>query len=250
MHNLEGLELDRFKIEKLLGTGGFSVVYRVFDPQRNDIFALKLLLKQWTRYKEVVRLFVSEGRTASLLDHPNIIDIYEVGQVYGQPYHLMEVCPGGTLADLVGTSSGSELDLGQLCHLLQQVARGLDYIHQKRLVHRDIKPSNILVCNDHSVKLADFGLTLSLMGMGLRDRDTAGTPKYMSPEQKRGKNISYKTDLYSLGLVIKYAFEMLQLSIPQRAEEAISSLLAADPRKRPSTATEVTTILCSCLMEE
>ena len=170
MNNLVGLQIaGRFHIEELLGIGGFSVVYKANDLKEKKTVVIKFLSKGWLRYKNIVKDFICEGEIASKLDHPNIIKVHEVGQLYGQPYHLMEFCSKKTLAHLIKSLHQPGMAIGYFCDIFKQISFALDYLHKKGLIHRDIKPGNILICQDNHVKLLDFGLALERLGMKLQN---------------------------------------------------------------------------------
>lgn len=260
MQSLEGLRFGKFQVGKLLGLGGFAAVYKALDLEMRRHVVIKLLARSWLGDSKVVKMFLHEGQLASQLNHPHIIKVYEVGTLYGQPYHVMEYCDGVSLDKLIDESA--PINRMQLCQALRQVADALDYLHQQGYVHRDVKPSNILVTSEYFVKLLDFGLTLSQTGMGLRDRDYSGTPEYMAPEQRRGRQTSSKTDIFALGLIAKETITFVLASevnetpcrdiemrgLPNVLQGTLDRALAEDPNLRPSTASEFVDRLCTALM--
>jgi len=259
VQNLEGLRFGRFEIEKLLGYGGFAVVYKAFDCDTRRTVAIKLLHKHWLKNPEIAKMFVNEGHLAVHLQHPHIVSVLDVGQQYGQPYILMEYVAGRSFAELMQKPNESQLSLSTICLVLPQIASALDYLHGRGLVHRDVKPSNILVTDSWDAKLLDFGLALRIAGTALRMHQTTGTPKYMAPEQLAGKPVSPQTDIYALAVVAKDGIDAVEvakrneveLADTSVAQDSISILyrileqaLTTDPLQRPKTATSFTDALC------
>ncbi len=203
-----------FKIIDRLGAGGMGEVYRALDTRLGRKVALKVLPKEFLSNQEGLARFALEARSASALNHPNIVTIFEVGQAGTSPYLAMELIDGWTLRHLI---DGGPLPVKKTLDLAMQIAGGLAKAHQVGIVHRDLKPENIMVTQDGFVKILDFGLAklqrtpggdgdsqpgVSLTQAGL----IIGTPDYMSPEQAAGRSLDYRSDQFSAGLVI---YEML-----------------------------------------
>lgn len=197
---LEG-QFGKYRIDGIAGVGGMSVVYRAFDEMLGRLVALKVLNAQRAVDEISLRRFQREAQIALRLKHPNIITIYEAGEVNGQAYLAMEYLPEGSLARRF--SKPVAMSLGASSVLLSEIASALDYAHANGVVHRDLKLENILVRDDGHIALSDFGIAQILDVSSLTETgQTFGTPLYVSPEQVRGaKNVDFRTDLYSLGVI-------------------------------------------------
>jgi len=208
-----GAVLGPFKIVDRLGAGGMGEVYRALDSRLGRKVALKVLPRALLSNQEGLSRFALEARSASALNHPNIVTIFEVGQADAAPYLAMELIDGWTLRHLI---ESGPLPVKKALELATQIASGLAKAHQAGIVHRDLKPENIMVTQDGFVKILDFGLAKlhgplrdsagraadSLTQVGL----IIGTPDYMSPEQAAGRPLDLRSDQFSFGLVL---YEML-----------------------------------------
>jgi len=265
--------LEKFKIINLLGQGGMGSVYRVEHLLMGRQFALKCLNK-FHEADASWRRFQNEAKAAHLLDHTNLLKVYEFGLLPGgQPFFLMELVEGETLADEI--KKLGQLPVDRAVRIFIQVAFAISYAHESRVIHRDIKPSNIMVSKKagdetEHVKILDFGIA-KLTGVDEFNQQTLtktgeifGSPLYMSPEQCTGTSVDHRSDLYSLGCVfyecltgappfigesalstmMKHQGEKL-LSLkeaslgtqyPQMLEEIVSKLLEKDPADRYQTA--------------
>ncbi|GAA4343740.1 serine/threonine protein kinase [Kangiella taiwanensis] len=200
------LTIGRYELIEEIGRGAMSVVYLAKDPEIGRSLAIKLLKHDLVEEDEYRNLFLREARAAGGLSHPGIVTIYDVGIWQNRPYIAMELLEGQNLDDYLeehGTFSISEaLDLAQ------QLTQALDYAHNKGVVHRDIKPENVLVLDDGKrFKITDFGIARIehqfLEGESEDEQaKVMGTPAYMSPEQISGNETTFKTDLYSLGVIL------------------------------------------------
>jgi len=218
----------------LMGRGGMGEVYEAYDTRLGRKVALKLLRSTLTSNPEAVRRFEQEARAASSLNHPNIVTVYEIGDMDGRRFLAMELVEGHSLASLVGRSMG----VGAVARIGAQLARALSVAHAAGIVHRDIKPENIMVRADGYVKLLDFGLARLVPQMtAARRRADAptevgtilGTPRYMAPEQARGEMATGASDVFSLGVVL---FELASGVHPFEAEGALTANAAPPPRPR------------------
>ena len=203
-----GKTIGRFEIDEMIGEGGMAEVYRAYDPQINRHVALKILKQEHCADEEHTNRFIKEGKAAGALTHPNIVTIYDVGNVDDVPYIMMELLEGENLGDLM--RSGKRISQDVVIDLAIEIAGALDYAHKNGVIHRDLKPDNIMMGADgESAKIADFGIARveetgstesTQVGMML------GTPRYMSPEQACGTAIDGRSDLFTLGVIL---YEMI-----------------------------------------
>ncbi|MEM7538169.1 MAG: serine/threonine-protein kinase [Chloroflexota bacterium] len=250
MHNLAGSTFGRFNVEQLLGMGGFAVVYKAFDTDNNQDVVLKILHRRWSNHKNIINQFIKEGQTLSKLSHPNVIKLYNVETLYGQPFYVMEYLPGVPLSDILsGESLTPILPVYKtfIYDILSQIAEALNYLHSKKIIHRDIKPSNIFIADDYTAKLLDFGCSQHLLGLGLQEKDRTGTLKYMSPEQKAGKRINEKSDIYSFGLTIQEILEKYMDLSPEKLNEITRKALELKPKNRVADPIKLVDEICSIL---
>ena len=194
---------DDYELLELLGTGGFGRVYRVRDLHLERQVALKVLHPSLTRDPSVVERFRREAQHAARLDHPNIVNIYDIGGRSGLIWYAMESIDGPSLAQLV--ERDGPLSVDQLLRLLREALSALAHAHGFGLVHRDIKPENLLIARDGSLHITDFGLALALRGKFGGATSQSGTPQFASPEQLLGERVDQRSDLYSLAAVAYYA---------------------------------------------
>jgi serine/threonine protein kinase len=194
---------DDYELLDLLGTGGFGRVYRVRDLHLERLVALKVLHPALIRDPSVVERFRREAQLAARLDHPNIVNIYEIGGRSGLIWYTMELIDGPSLAQLVAREGPIPLD--KVLRLLREGLSALAHAHGVGLVHRDIKPENLLFASDGSLQITDFGLALALRQKFGGATSQSGTPQFASPEQLLGERVDQRSDLYSLAAVAYYA---------------------------------------------
>ncbi len=238
--------IGRFQVQERIGEGAMADVFRAYDPTLRRALAIKVLKDQYREDPEYASRFLREAKAAGALAHPNIVTIYDVGEVSGYPYIAMELLDGRTLNEAIARDGALPPDA--VLEIGRQLADALRYAHQAGVVHRDIKPSNIILGTDgRSVKLLDFGI--ARVAEGLLDADqlktqvgqVLGTPRYMSPEQAMGLEIDGRSDLFSLGVVMyemitgRRAFgggsaATLALQITQQEPEPIAKLAPGAPR--------------------
>jgi predicted ATPase/serine/threonine protein kinase len=236
--------IGAYEVIGLLGRGGMGEVYLAYDRRLGRKVAVKVLRPGLTDHPDVARRFEQEARAASSLNHPNIVTIYEIGDLDNRRYLAMEFVEGQSLASMLGRPA----DAAWLSRIGVQLARALSVAHRAGIVHRDIKPENIVVRADGYVKLLDFGLArlLSVAAdshTARPHRDTnpdiiIGTPGYMSPEQARGETAGTASDIFSLGVVLYQlatGIQPFEADSPLATLHAITSLeTAALARKMPS----------------
>lgn len=209
---------NRYEVLERIGTGGMSLVYRARDITLNRLVAVKVLKHQWAEDDEVVRRFEQEARAAASLVDRHIVQVYDVGR--DEPdihYMVMELVAGETLRAKLDREA--PLAVTSAMEIADQVARGLEVAHSRKLVHRDIKPQNVLITPEGEIKVTDFGIAYAATtGTLVNTGSLLGTVQYLSPEQARGKLIGPQSDLYSLGVVL---FEMLTGKLPFESDSAI-----------------------------
>jgi len=221
--------IGRFKVEALLGRGGMGEVYKAFDPTLQRTVAVKTVRPDIDRPEYLARL-MREAQACARLSHPNIVTIYEAGQIDGIVYIAMEYLQGENLSQVL---ERKDLSFEAKIRILAQVLEALHHAHGLEVVHRDIKPSNIHIQSDGSVKLVDFGLARMLQADTLTaSGNVLGTPHYASPEQLKGEEIDRRTDIYSTGVM---AYEMLSGRRPFEPDNSsISSVILKVIQEMPA----------------
>lgn len=197
--------IGRYVVTGELGKGAMGVVYRATDPNIGRTLALKTMRLDihGASSSDMLKRFQNEARAAGVLNHRNIVTIYDAGESDGMFYIAMEFIAGATLAGLL--RDRRTLSPEEAARIGAQICEGLDYAHYKGVIHRDIKPANIMIAGDGTVKIMDFGIAKA--GAGLTHTgEVLGTPNYMSPEQVRGRVLDGRTDLFSTGVML---YEML-----------------------------------------
>lgn len=212
----------RYEVLERIGTGGMSLVYRARDLTLNRIVAVKTLKRQWAEDEDVVRRFDQEARAAASVTNRHVVQVFDVGQEDPDVHYIvMELVSGETLRTKLDRDH--TLSVRDALQIAVQVADALEAAHRQKLVHRDIKPQNILIAEDGTVKVTDFGIAYAATtGTLVNTRSFLGTVQYLSPEQARGKLVGTQSDLYSLGVVL---FEMLTGKLPFESESAIGVAL-------------------------
>jgi hypothetical protein len=220
-----GTDLAGYRIERVLGRGGMSVVYLAHDPRLKRNVALKLLAPELAEDDGFRVRFLRESQLAASLDHPNVVPIYEAGEVDGLLYIAMRYVVGTDLKALL--RSEGALTPEQALALVAQVASALDAAHERGLVHRDVKPSNVLLTgrpDEEHCYLADFGLSTSTSDRSIADaRQIVGTIDYVAPEQIRGLEVDGRADVYSLSCLL---YECLVGDVPFRRPSDVAVIYA------------------------
>ena len=208
---------DRYEIVRNIGEGGMANVYLAIDTILNRKVAVKVLRGDLSSDEKFVRKFQREASSASTLDHPNIVGIYDVGEDDGNYYIVMEYVEGRTLKNLI--KRRGSLTLPEVIDIMGQITSGIEHAHEKNIIHRDIKPQNILILDDGLVKIADFGIAQALNNNELTQTNSVmGSVHYLPPEQANGTGSTFKSDIYSLGILM---FELLIGKVPFKGENAV-----------------------------
>ncbi len=220
----------RYKILELIGGGGMSNVYLAHDMILDRDIAIKILRYDFSNEEELRRRFQREALSTTSLAHPNIVNIFDVGEEGSLHYLVMEYVPGKTLKEYIIEHSPVEPE--KAVKIMKQLASGLAHAHHNQIVHRDIKPQNILMDAEGNVKITDFGIAMALSATSYTQTNSVlGTVHYLSPEQARGGTANKKSDIYSLGIVM---FELLTGRLPFSGESAVSIALKHLQTETPS----------------
>jgi hypothetical protein len=230
---------DRYRVDSVLGAGGMGAVFRCHHLTLKRDVAVKILHPELTSDPEVAPRFDREAQSASRLEHPNVMQVFDYGSWQPHPsrppvkYMVMQLLDGHELTDLLG----QPLRPARAVELMTQIARGLEHAHERGVIHRDLKPENVYVTKDHAgnelLKLVDFGIAKIVSGEGAEDKLTRmglvfGTPHYMSPEQATGSEVDARSDIYSAGAMF---YEMLYGDVPFQSDDPVSVIrmqVAAD----------------------
>lgn len=207
---------DRYEILEQIGTGGMSDVYRAKCHKLNRFVAIKVLKKEYSEDKTFVSKFRAEAQAAAGLTHPNIVNVYDVGDENGIYYIVMELVEGITLKKYI--EKKGKIPYKEAVSIAIQVAKGMQAAHSHHIVHRDIKPQNIIISRDGKVKVTDFGIAKAASSSTITS-STMGSVHYISPEQARGGYSDERSDIYSFGITL---FEMLTGTVPFDGDSTVS----------------------------
>ena len=219
MDKFVGKRLDgRYEIREIIGVGGMAVVYKAYDCIEDRIVAVKILKEEFTSNEEFITRFKNESKAIAVLNHPNIVKVYDVSFGDLIQYIVMEYVDGITLKEYINKQG--TLRWKGAVYLTIQVLRALQHAHDKGIVHRDVKPQNIMLLPDGTIKVTDFGIARFARSEHKTMTDKAiGSVHYISPEQARGEQTDEKADIYSVGVML---YEMLTGRLPFEAESAVS----------------------------
>ncbi len=266
---------DRYEIIRVIGEGGMANVYLAMDTILNRKVAVKVLRGDLSNDEKFVRRFQREALSASSLNHPNIVEMYDVGEDDGNFYIVMEYVDGKNLKQLIRRRA--KLSLPEVIDIMKQLTDGIAHAHDSFIIHRDIKPQNMLILDSGLVKITDFGIAVALNSTQLTQTNSVmGSVHYLPPEQAAGKGATFKSDIYSLGIMmyelvtgslpfkgdnaVEIALKQMKEpipsvremdeSIPQSVENIILKAAAKNPKNRYDSAREMYYDLCKCLDEE
>ena len=225
MDNLIGKKLDGlYEVKELIGSGGMANVYKAVMLGRNGpvpagtVVAVKVLRQEYTHDPELVRRFKNESKAISLLNHPNIVEVYDVSVNDQLQYIVMEYVDGMTLREYLN-ERGGKLTSRETVHFISQILKALEHAHANGVVHRDIKPQNIMLLDNGQLRMMDFGIArISRAENQLLSGKTMGSVHYISPEQAKGDETDCTSDIYSVGVMM---YEMLSGQLPFDAEDAV-----------------------------
>src|SRR5918997_693394 len=219
MSTLVGMQLSgRYRLDAQIGAGGMSTVYKAFDVNLERPVAIKLLHREMSADSDQLERFRLGARAVAQLSHPHIVGVIDAGEDEGRPYIVFEYVEGETLKDRIRRMG--RLPVDEAIAYAIEIARALGAAHARGIVHRDIKPQNVLVDEEGSAKVTDFGIARSLDEEGLTaDGRVLGTTDYVSPEQALGHDVDGQSDIYSLGVVL---YEMLTGDVPFHGENQVA----------------------------
>jgi len=226
---------DRYQIIKSIGEGGMANVYLAYDTILDRDVAVKVLRGDLSNDEKFVRRFQREALNASSLSHPNIVEVYDVGEDNGQYFIVMEYIEGKNLKDLL--KKRGKLTVTEVVDIMSQIADGLSVAHDSYIIHRDIKPQNIMILENGLVKITDFGIAMAMNATQLTQTNSVmGSVHYLPPEQASGKGSTLKSDIYSMGILM---YELLTGKLPYRGDNAVEIALKHLKEPLPSIREEL-----------
>ena len=236
----------RYEIVKSIGEGGMANVYLAKDTILNRKVAIKILRGDLANDEKFVRRFQREALSSSSLSHPNVVEMYDVGEDEGNYYIVMEYIEGKTLKQLI--KKRGSLTLSEAIDIMLQLTDGITQAHDSYIIHRDLKPQNILIKDDGTIKITDFGIAVALNSTQLTQTNSVmGSVHYIPPEQASGKGSTIRSDIYAMGILF---YELLTGSLPFRGDNAVEIALKQmhDPipsvrKKNPSIPQSVENII-------
>ncbi len=218
---------DRYQIIRTIGEGGMANVYLAYDTILDRNVAVKILRGDLADDEKFVRRFQREAIAASSLSHPNIVEMYDVGEDDGKYFIVMEYVDGKTLKNLI--KKRGALTLSEVIDIMLQLTSAISCAHDSYIIHRDVKPQNVMILEDGRVKIMDFGIAMALNSNELTQTNSVmGSVHYLPPEQANGKGSTMKSDIYSLGILM---FELLTGKLPFRGDQAVE--IAIKQMKEP-----------------
>ena len=229
---------DRYQIIKSIGEGGMANVYLAYDTILDRNVAIKLLRGDLANDEKFVRRFQREALSASSLAHPNIVEVYDVGEDNGQYYIVMEYIEGKHLKALL--KKRGKLTVSEVVDIMLQITDGMSVAHDSYIIHRDIKPQNIMILENGIVKITDFGIAMAMNATQLTQTNSVmGSVHYLPPEQASGKGSTLQSDIYSMGILM---YELLTGKLPYRGDNAVEIALKHLKEPLPSIREELPNI--------
>lgn len=225
---IKGQKIDgRYQIIRTIGEGGMANVYLAYDTILDREVAVKVLRGDLASDEKFVKRFQREAKAASSLNHPNIVEMYDVGEDNGNYFIVMEYIDGKTLKSLIKKRGG--LSLSETVDIMMQLTSAIACAHDSFLIHRDIKPQNVLILEDGRVKITDFGIAIAMNSAELTQTNSVmGSVHYLPPEQANGSGATVKSDIYSLGILM---YECLIGKLPFKGENAVEIAIKQMKRK-------------------
>ena len=221
---------NRYELVRQIGSGGMAVVYQAYDTALDRTVAIKLLREEYADDPDFTRRFQKEAQAVARMSHQNIVNIYDFGESDGVAYLVMEYVEGSTLKDIIARTG--PLPVGLVIDYSIQLCYGMAQAHAHDIVHKDIKPHNIMVDRNHIVKVTDFGIAQAMNNLTItHNKGILGSAHYFSPEQARGEQVDYATDIYSLGVVM---YEMLAGKVPFTGDNPVTVALKHMQDQPPS----------------
>lgn len=221
---------ERYEIIKSIGEGGMANVYLAQDTLLNRLVAIKVLRGDLADNEKFIRRFQREAKSVSDLSHPNIVEVYDVGEEDGQHYIVMEYIDGKTLKQLL--QKRTTLTVPEVVDIMTQLTDGMAAAHDAYIIHRDIKPQNIMILDNGMIKITDFGIATSMNATQLTQTNSVmGSVHYLPPEQASGQSATIKSDIYSLGILM---YELLTGSVPFKGDNAVEIALKQMKERIPS----------------
>ena len=212
---------NRYSIIRTIGEGGMANVYLAYDTILDRNVAVKVLRGDLRNDEKFVRRFQREALSASSLNHPNIVEMYDVGEDDGEYYIVMEYVEGKTLKQLL--KKRGSLTITEVIDIMSQITDGMAHAHDSYIIHRDIKPQNIMILENGMIKITDFGIAMALNSTQLTQTNSVmGSVHYLPPEQAAGKGCTIKSDIYSMGILM---YELLTGSVPFKGDNAVEIAL-------------------------
>jgi len=229
---------DRYQIIKSIGEGGMANVYLAYDTILDRNVAVKVLRGDLATDEKFVKRFQREALSASSLTHPNIVEVYDVGEDNGNYYIVMEYIEGKHLKELI--KKRGKITLSEAMDIISQICDGLATAHDHYIIHRDIKPQNIMILDSGLVKITDFGIAMALNSTQLTQTNSVmGSVHYLPPEQASGQGSTMKSDIYSMGILL---YELLTGELPFRGENAVEIALKQLKEPLPDIRGKIPTI--------
>ena len=208
MSESKSKKIGKYDVLDILGRGGMGVIYKAVDPAIGRQVAIKMITGAYSEDPDLLKRFYREAQSTGTLQHPNIVTVYELGDLDGTPYLVMEFLDGEGLDKVIAEKR--PMPLVEDC-MGVQICHGLSYAHQKTVVHRDIKPANIIILRSGGIKIVDFGIARIGNDQLTKPGQVVGSIHYMSPEQVNAVPVDSRTDIFSTGVLL---YELISYALP------------------------------------